>query len=281
LLRNEILALSGEMVHMTKEILNMEEAAEFFNVSVKTFIKLLKEEKVPARKIGREWRFSSEALIKWLASGDSQQYSSSESDTREFFDKVAPEWETIRGSFYDDEVVKRLTDSGLLEKDATLIDMGTGDGYLARSAAKNVSKVIAVDISGEMLKTLIEKAEKSGIKNIETVESDGCDMPIEDEAADVVCANMFLHHIEEPLLAIREMYRVLKPGGKAFLADLREHGNVEFKNRMHDIWPGFSQKEVKGWFEKCEFKNIKIESIDKKSSVKKADDGIFIVIAEK
>ncbi|NLO40177.1 MAG: helix-turn-helix domain-containing protein, partial [Ruminiclostridium sp.] len=36
----------------------MEEAAELFGVSIKTFIKLLREENVPARKIGREWRFS-------------------------------------------------------------------------------------------------------------------------------------------------------------------------------------------------------------------------------
>ncbi len=266
---------------MNKEILNMEEAAEFFNVSVKTFIKLLKEEKVPARKIGREWRFSSEALVQWLASGDSQQYSSSESDAREFFDKVAPEWDAIRGGYYDDEVVGRLTESGLLKNDAMLIDIGTGDGYLARSAATKVNKVLAVDISGEMLKTLINKAQESGIKNIETIESDGCDMPIEDESADVICANMFLHHIEQPLLAIREMYRVLKPGGKAFLADLREHGNLDFKNKMHDTWPGFSQREVKGWFEKCGFKNIKVEIINKKPSAKKADEGIFIVIAEK
>ena len=69
---------------MDKEILNMEEAAELFNVSIKTFIKLLKEEKVPARKIGREWRFSRQALIQWLSAGDSQQYSSSESDPKSF-----------------------------------------------------------------------------------------------------------------------------------------------------------------------------------------------------
>ncbi len=41
------------MIFLDKEILTMEDAAEFFGVSVKTFIKLLKEEKVPGRKIGR------------------------------------------------------------------------------------------------------------------------------------------------------------------------------------------------------------------------------------
>ncbi len=56
------------------DILNLEEAMEFLKVSEKTLIKLLREEHIPARKIGREWRFSKEALLRWLASGDSIDY---------------------------------------------------------------------------------------------------------------------------------------------------------------------------------------------------------------
>lgn len=59
---------------MDKDILNIEQATELLGVSEKTLIKLLREEHIPARKIGREWRFSREALIRWLASGDSIDY---------------------------------------------------------------------------------------------------------------------------------------------------------------------------------------------------------------
>jgi excisionase family DNA binding protein len=59
---------------MNDGILNLEQAAEFLGISEKTMFKLLREEHVPARKIGREWRFSREALTRWLASGDSVQY---------------------------------------------------------------------------------------------------------------------------------------------------------------------------------------------------------------
>lgn len=59
---------------MTDDILNLEQAIEFLGVSEKTLIKILREEHVPARKIGREWRFSREALLHWLASGDSIDY---------------------------------------------------------------------------------------------------------------------------------------------------------------------------------------------------------------
>jgi len=59
---------------MNDNILNLEQATEFLGVSEKTLIKLLREEHIPARKIGREWRFSKEALTGWLASGDSIDY---------------------------------------------------------------------------------------------------------------------------------------------------------------------------------------------------------------
>lgn len=60
---------------MEKDILNLEEACDFLNVSERTLIKLLREEHLPARKIGREWRFGKQALTDWISAGDSCDYS--------------------------------------------------------------------------------------------------------------------------------------------------------------------------------------------------------------
>ena len=57
-----------------REILNIEEAAALLGVSVKTFNKVLHAENIPARKIGREWKFSRSALIDWVGSGHSQDF---------------------------------------------------------------------------------------------------------------------------------------------------------------------------------------------------------------
>ena len=57
-----------------REILNIDEAAHLLGVSVKTFNKVLHSESLPARKIGREWKFSRQALIDWVASGRSEQF---------------------------------------------------------------------------------------------------------------------------------------------------------------------------------------------------------------
>lgn len=57
-----------------RDILNIDEAAELLGVSVKTFNKVLHTENIPARKIGREWKFSRAALIQWVGSGRSQDF---------------------------------------------------------------------------------------------------------------------------------------------------------------------------------------------------------------
>jgi excisionase family DNA binding protein len=56
------------------EILNIEEAAALLGVSIKTFNKVLHSQNMPARKIGREWKFSRRALIAWVGSGSSSSF---------------------------------------------------------------------------------------------------------------------------------------------------------------------------------------------------------------
>ena len=59
---------------LQRDVLNIEEAAELLGVSIKTFNKVLHSEEMPARKIGREWKFSRRALIEWVGAGRSSQF---------------------------------------------------------------------------------------------------------------------------------------------------------------------------------------------------------------
>ena len=58
----------------SRDILNIEEAAALLGVSIKTFNKVLHNQNIPARKIGREWKFSRLALIEWVGGGRSQDF---------------------------------------------------------------------------------------------------------------------------------------------------------------------------------------------------------------
>jgi len=65
-----------------RDILNIEEAAALLGVSIKTFNKVLHSEDMPARKIGREWKFSRSALIDWVGRGRSRDFYRESETTR-------------------------------------------------------------------------------------------------------------------------------------------------------------------------------------------------------
>ncbi|UZQ85127.1 methyltransferase domain-containing protein [Thermoclostridium stercorarium] len=263
---------------MEKEILNMDEAAELFGVSVKTFIKLLREEDVPARKIGREWRFSRKALIEWLAGGSSKMYSASEQEIRQFFEDIADRWEEISSGLYDNSIVNKLIDSNLLNKDITVLDYGCGDGFISRGIASHVGKVIAMDMSVSMLDELDRKAKLQGITNILTVECEESEVPLRDGRIDLVCASMILHHVESPRNILKEFSRVLRPSGIIFIADLLPHEDEGFQEKMHDRHRGINPAELERWLLDAGFGNISMEKLPASNGNKK---DIFVLTAVK
>jgi excisionase family DNA binding protein len=76
-------ARESRLAPMQHDILNIDEAAELLRVSIKTFNKVLHNQNMPARKIGREWKFSRQALIDWVGSGRSQEFYKESSDDDE------------------------------------------------------------------------------------------------------------------------------------------------------------------------------------------------------
>lgn len=115
---------------MEQDILNLETACEFLGVSDRTLIKLLREEHIPARKIGREWRFSRKALLDWLASGDSYNYSA-QSDVIVYYNDCEGDCNTMLKEIenkvavlqkYQDvkEILPSLEESLSLPQDVTL-----------------------------------------------------------------------------------------------------------------------------------------------------------------
>jgi len=263
---------------LEKEILNMDEAAELFGVSIKTFIKLLREEDVPARKIGREWRFSKKALIDWLSKGSSKMYSSSEHEARQFFENIADRWEELSAGLYDHSIINKLIDSNLLNKDMTVLDYGSGDGFISRGIASHVGKIIAMDMSVSMLDELDRKAKLQGITNILTVECEESEVPLRDSRVDLVCASMILHHIEFPDEIIKEFYRVLRHGGILFIADLLPYNDEEFQKSMHDYHRGINPVVLEQWLYEAGFGNISIEKLPGNDGEKK---DIFVLTAAK
>jgi ubiquinone/menaquinone biosynthesis C-methylase UbiE len=72
---------------------------------------------------------------------------------------------------------------------------------------------------------------------------------------------MYLHHVASPPQAIKEMVRLLKPGGKLVITDLDAH-NFEFlRTEQHDRWLGFRREDVRRWFTAAGLKNVVVDCV--------------------
>lgn len=240
------------------KILTLEEASELFKVSTKTFMKMLREEDLPARKIGREWRFSQKALLDWIAGGHSQQYVQEENQVKDYFNRVAPQYNEQRSNCYGSALRDIIISQAKLNPDDVVADVGAGTGYLALELAKRATRVVAVDNSGPMLAVAQAEAVKRGLSNIEFLEGKATELPLQPKSINAVFANMLLHHVQDPLDALKEMRRILKPGGQIIITDAEEHGHTWLRHEKSDLWLGFNRDELTEWLKEAGFKNILI-----------------------
>jgi ArsR family transcriptional regulator len=70
-------------------------------------------------------------------------------------------------------------------------------------------------------------------------------LPIRDGRVDVALFSQALHHAADPARAIREAVRILAPGGRLLVLDLREHDEAWVRDRLGDRWLGFSDRALR------------------------------------
>ena len=109
--------------------------------------------------------------------------------------------------------------------DKYLLDLGCGAGENSVYFANKGARCVATDYSPGMVEVAVKLAEANGVK-IEGKVMDAMALEFPDNTFDVVYASNLLHHLPNPKLAIREMHRVLKPGGKACFWEPLKHNPV-------------------------------------------------------
>jgi ubiquinone/menaquinone biosynthesis C-methylase UbiE len=178
--------------------------------------------------------------------------------TKEYFDQIAHKWDEIRRSLFSEAVRERAFSIAGVQKGKIAADIGAGTGFITEGLVSKDLQVIVVDQSEAMLAEMKKKFQHVNTIDYRIGEVES--IPVDDESVDYVFANMLLHHVERPQIAIKEMARILKPGGILVITDLDEH-NFEFlKREHHDRWMGFKREDVKRWFIETGLRDVKIES---------------------
>ncbi len=123
-----------------------------------------------------------------------------------------------------------------------VVDIGCGAGFDALQSALQVGpsgRVIGVDMTPAMIAKALQSADSLGLRNIEFREGLAESLPIDDGAADVVTSNGVINLTPDKLAVVKEIFRVLKPGGRAQIADIIVQIEVpqEAKDDI-DLWSG-------------------------------------------
>ena len=95
------------------------------------------------------------------------------------------------------------------------LDAGSGTGSLAFALAPHVAEVVGVDTRADYL----DAGRASAPANVRLVEGDVMELPFGYAEFDLACCHRVLHHVRLPALAVSELARVTRPGGKLFIAD--------------------------------------------------------------
>ena len=134
------------------------------------------------------------------------------------FNHKAETFDSPKNIFLANLVCQAIEKQLALLLDKEILDFGGGTGLLALPLAKQAKSVILVDISEKMLEQARLKAERQDIKNIQFLEQDLLEKPLEKEF-DLIVVCRVLHHMPDLDEALSLFYQHLKEDGKLLIAD--------------------------------------------------------------
>ena len=138
-------------------------------------------------------------------------------------------------------------------------DIGCGDGHLTIEAARWARRVYAIDRSAAVLQRARTLARRHGAANVAWKRGEIERIPLPDASVDVALLSQALHHAADPALALAEAVRILRPGGRALLLDLRPHDQSWVKDRLGDQWLGFSDAALDGMLRRAGLRDIRLQ----------------------
>jgi SAM-dependent methyltransferase len=147
---------------------------------------------------------------------------------------------------------------GHLLPPVTVADLGCGEGYLTIETSRWAAQVSAVDRSTEVLRRARALAARRRVSNVTWKRGDLESVPIADNTVNVSMLSQALHHADDPPRALQEAARILVPGGRVLVLDLREHEETWVRDRLGDRWLGFTRERLTALLEGAGLTEVKV-----------------------
>ena len=150
---------------------------------------------------------------------------------------------------YSDQEIKSVSDANLglgcgnptgmgeIKEGDVVLDLGSGAGFDCFLAAKKVGetgRVIGVDMTEEMIEKAKVNAKKYGYKNVEFRLGDIEKLPVDNNSIDVVISNCVVNLVPDKSKVFKEVYRVLKKGGRMYISDIVLLKNLSDEQKNDD-----------------------------------------------
>lgn len=180
--------------------------------------------------------------------------------SKQYFEQVASQWDEMRAGLFPESVRRKAVEKARLVAGEKAADLGAGTGFITEELLSRGVSVIAIDQSPLMLEVLKRKFGATG--RVEAYEGDALNLPIFSESVHAVLANMYLHHVEDPEVAIREMVRILRPGGRLVITDLDKHELEFLRTEQHDRWMGFDRNDINAWLKQAGLVNVSVDCLN-------------------
>lgn len=173
-----------------------------------------------------------------------------------FFAESAGRWDAMRAELFGSGTgLAPLL--GLIDPSWVVGDLGAGTGALTARLAPFAHKVIGVDRSTEMLATA--RLRLTDVENAELRHGDLESLPLDDGELDLAILALVLYHVADPPAVLREVHRVLAPGGRMLLLDMRpHHRGVTYSEEIGHIWPGFEPERIEAWLSDAGFTSSRV-----------------------
>ncbi|MDR2674220.1 MAG: metalloregulator ArsR/SmtB family transcription factor [Opitutaceae bacterium] len=147
----------------------------------------------------------------------------------------------------------------------TIADLGAGEGLISQLLARRAERVWCIDNSPRMVEVGAALAAKNGLANLAYKLGDIEAVPLPAASVDLAILSQALHHARHPRKAVDEAFRILRPGGRLLVLDLKAHTFEKARELYADVWLGFKENVLHGLLKKAGFQQVEVSVVSREA----------------